>query len=522
MTVIFPLLQSQITDPSQDIPEIYILPHEPLQLEPYNNSSNTVLSPYKSGDIQTFNNSLLNFTMCTQNVTALYNLTANDQSKFISVNDIHSKIYKVSDEGRVIANIHTAESNGNQPKGFSVSSPSKHNSDTRNTRAADFESDEKKMSKNVTHRSGVFRFAFAEKDPNYVLTANELELNPDYEITADLKNYATVNVLEPIPTQISYNIGTENVDADEPLKNTESVALEESSIISEIENPINIFNTINDKDNLQFNDENFNSLFTKPKSAVDTISQFLNSKSNDLIDLNKQIRTTEAIEMSLVCEEEVPSQWVDVMSLASSQNSADLYEPSLLNENPLSAIPTSIQSYIDIKNTKNTTYDGLYLLNNENYNFSREQTEKEIEGVINETIKEINAQKELLNTNASIKYKENTKTRNTDENILKNLTAEANICTCVECKCGPENSCNQEDTCYTKNTVVQSTKPKEQNCCNKSVSCNCSGKADTECCVMVCLKSLDQLRHVLSLANKCCSLQSIAKNFSNSAGCCKK
>lgn len=326
---------------------------------------------------------------------------------------------------------------------------------------------------------------------NPVMTASELELN-NFDTTADLKNYATVNVLEP--QQISYNIGTESVDADEPLKNTESMNLEESSIITEIENPnLNLFDTKNlENQKVDFNiellanDENFNKLFSSPPH-----------EKEELVDLNKQIRASEAIEMSLVCEEEIPSQWIDVMSLATSQNTSDLYEP--LNENPLSAIPTAIQSYIDIKSPKN--YNNEFFMLDNNF-----ESEKEIEGVINDTIKEINAQKDYFEE----------KTRNTNENLLKNLTAEANICSCIDCKCGPENSCNQDDSCY-----VKVTKPKEKNCCSKNISCSCSGKMDTQCCVMVCLKSLDQLRHVLSLANKCCSLQSLTMGF-NAETCCKK
>lgn len=536
MTVIFPIIQSQITDPSQnvlipqsdtqDISEIFILPHEPMQLEPYGN--NTVVLR-RAGETQPLNNNLLNFTVSSRNITALYNLTA-EQSKLFNINGIQSKIYKVSDQGRIITN---EVNESSQIKGFSVTNPMKTNQPFGS----------KKIFNNnslTNDQTGTYTFT-VDSQENDVLTANERELNPNYEITADLKNYATVNVIEPIPTQISYNIGTESVDADEPLKNTESMTLEESSVISEIENPDNIFDTINNTNILdsqkdtfveeffrETNDENFNSLFIEPKGIIEKDSNFIGPKI-DLIDLNKQIRTTEAIEMSLVCDEEIPSQWIDVMSLATSHNPTDLYEPSLLNENPLSAIPTAIQSYIDIKSSKSTSNyknSELYMFNTENFEFNREQTEKEIEGVINDTIKEITAQKELLNSNAQ-KVIDN-KTRNTDENLLKNLTAEANICTCVDCKCGPENNCSQDDSCYLKNTVVDNARlvvkdQKKENCCGKSVSCNCSGKTETECCVMVCLKSLDQLRHVLSLANKCCSLQSLTKSFSSSSdSCCNK
>lgn len=510
MTV--PILQSQITDPShvliaerdtQDISEIYILPHEPMQLESYSN--NTVVLP--RADTHPFNNLL--------NITALYNLTATEQSKLFHMNGIQSKIYKVSDQGRLTS----------ADKTFTNSHHMKTNQPFGN-----------KNNNSLTSDQNTFTITVDDQQ-NFVLTANELELNPNYEITADLKNYATVNVIEPVPTQISYNIGTESVDADESLKNTESMTLEDSSIISEIENSNNIFDTINtsnilqnQKDNNklveeffeQTNDENFNSLFTEPKGIIEKDSNFIPPKT-DLIDLNKQIRTTEAIEMSLVLDEEIPSQWIDVMSLASTQNPTDLYEPPLLNENPLSAIPTAIQSYIDIKSPESlTNYQSneLYMLNRDNYEYNREQTEKEIEGVINETIKEINAQKELLN-NKTQKVTE--KQRNTNQNLLKNLTAEANICTCVDCKCGPDNSCNQDDCC-SKNSLVEHKKPvkeqKKENCRSKPLNCDCNGKTEkADCCVMVCFKSLEQLKNILSLA-KCCSLQSLTRGLTSNNDPC--
>lgn len=448
MTVIFPLLQSEhsqnllFTTGSRDTsaPALLLMP-------PNDNGGATCTSPGITTDIYH------PFT----------------QSKIYTVSDQHRTLYAYDYQTKTFVN----QSGDYNQDGYRANQSDDFNtSENLNFNQSHY------LKTKGSNYSGIFNL---ELD-NPLVTASELELN-NFDTTADLKNYATVNVLEP--QQISYNIGTESVDADEPLKNTE-LNLEESSVITEIENPNFSKNIENQKVDFNIelltNDENFNNLFATFKNQKD-----------ELIDLNKQIQASEAIEMSLVCEEEVPSQWVDVMALATSQNSTDLYEP--LNENPLSAIPTAIQSYIDIKSPKN------YELFN-NYNF---ENEKEIEGVINDTIKEINA-KEFLEE----------KTTNTNENLLKNLTAEANICSCIDCKCGPENSCNQDDSCYVKDKSMKIDK----GCCNKTVSCNCSGKNDTQCCVMVCLKSLDQLRHVLSLANKCCSLQSLTMGFNTE--CCKK
>lgn len=504
MTVIFPILQTQIQNSSQnnnnviienntstrthhDISEIYILPHDSMQfIDPYN----TTVVFQKADNTQ----NLLNFTVASSNISSLYNFTSSVE-------------------------------------------PQKHEIQFSN-----------KINYNISDQVDNLTYSNEINKQKSVLTADELELPPNFEITSSLKNYATVNVLEPIPTQISYNIGTESVGVDESIKNTESMTLEETSLISEIEKTSNIFDTITNanilsqkdkfvEDLFGTNDENFNSIFIEPKGTIEKDSNFIYPEV-DLVDLNKQIRTTEAIEMSLVCEEETPSQWIDVMSLA--RNTTGLYEPPSIDENPLSAIPTAIQSYIDIespKSTQNYQNNELYMFN-ESYALS-EQTEKEIEGVIKETFEKINAQKSNLEV---LKHPEE-KLNNKNENLLKNLTAEANICSCTDCKCGPENTCNSDDTCYAAKNgnqsnrkvfdepksnfgLVQSVSNKNlgsKGCCdkNKSNTCSCTGQSDTECCIMVCLKSLDRLRYALSLANKCCSLQSLVKSFSSET-CCNK
>lgn len=312
-----------------------------------------------------------------------------------------------------------------------------------------------------------------------VLTANQLDLETElgFEQTDHLKNYATVNILEPI-NHVSYNIGTENVDTDEPLKNTETGVLQDGSVISEIENAAgSLFDALNNnctqdvaKVNFDMSlfgpEDNFAGLFT------DGTQQNVSSEAN-LVDLNKQIGANEAIEMSLVCEEEIPSQWVDVMSLAAAQP----YEPPI-EENPLSAVPTAVQTYMDMQ----TPEYGL------------------------------------------IANVESEKRRNSD-NVLKALTAQAEICTCSDCKCGPDNSCNGDDACGQVPAL-------QSKCCGSNeniVGCSCSGPMGNNgaaCCVMVCLRSLEQLRQVLSFTNKCCSLQSLAVGFGNttpaSGVCCNK
>lgn len=530
-----------------------------------------------------------------------------------------------------------------------------YNDNTHNTSSLDnfvrdnsYVNTENMLNFPVTNQNSLYNLL---NDQVNIAIASQSEFVPTFEITNELKNYATVNTLENIPNQISYNLGTESVDADETLNNTETVGLEESSIITEIENSeINMFDIVMNKNMLELKVPNFDvglltddtteNITNNVSNSVDmfTQKQITNTDSNaaetsvqpepkqldeqlvnnDLVNLNKQIRATEAIEMSLVCEEEVPSQWVDVMSLATSQNTSNIFEPPLLNENPLSAIPTAIQSYINIEipqhnvlndrkrpasdngNLFSGTESLQYMISDNtsmNYDFSdKPQEENEIDGVINETINKITEQKQVNNDNiqmpnehtGNIDFNNQTEifyilpnTNNTDillsektysagRNILKNLTADANICRCVDCKCGTENNCSQGfgDSCcskdnYAADSAISTTthntktdkqvcnnsqsnvsaamnitppcsgvdKSTKQGCCNNNNSkqgtglkCNCSPNVsnNAECCVMVCLKSLDQLRQVLSLANKCCALQSLTMGFTNQADTCAK
>lgn len=384
-----------------------------------------------------------------------------------------------------------------------------------------------------------------------IAVASQSEVVPSFEITNELKNYATVNTLENIPNQISYNLGTESVDADETINNTESGTLENSSIITEIENSgINMFDMVlNNKNMLELKVPQFDvNLLTNATPQ----SNLFQNKPADLVDLNKQIRATEAIEMSLVCEEEVPSQWIDVMSLASSQNPSNNFEPLLINENPLSAIPTAIQSYINIEtpltnvpqdeNTSELYTDFQYTIEEHQNILNKQKMDSEIDGVINETIKKISKESNTSELQPEILYiladnPETERNHNKNTDLLKNLTADVNICKCIDCKCGSENDCNSktsgESCCssnstqtthnYLKPAVEDTNTSTKKSSCNKfnlSSNCECAPPQqnqnnNSQCCVMVCLKSLDQLRHVLSLANKCCSLQSITMGLAN-------
>lgn len=352
-----------------------------------------------------------------------------------------------------------------------------------------------------------------------------------FEVANNLKHYATVNTAEPIPIQLSYNIGSENIEdgkEGETLEDTE-VGLEESSIITEIENAsLDLYDIdLNDKlssNNIEMNTFSVNDIFnsalvfqdsaeTKNSSgpnvniiSVKTIRPANNREAangvdplaleNNSVDLIEQIYTPEALEMSLACEEETPSSWIDVMSLVNN-SPINVFEHSTIDENQVQAVLTGIQSYTNLDdpplfNSTNITIGNPNNLFNQNY--------------LSNGITKISINK---------------------PNILKEVTAAADICKCEDCKCGPYGNCNHTELSNTRNVLESSgccgsKQIDDPVCCGTKID-QCSkiqsklgtgilnkDCIESNCCVVVCLKSLEQLKQILQLANGCGNLQQLS------------
>ncbi|KAF7287038.1 hypothetical protein GWI33_002422 [Rhynchophorus ferrugineus] len=240
----------------------------------------------------------------------------------------------------------------------------------------------------------------------------ETDMSSQFEMANGLKNYATVNTAEPVDVQLPFNIGTENIESvikDEgTLINEPQPELEENSLISEFENAgINLYDfgenfndnmfEVNNNTNAN-NGPNVRILSVKTIPASNTVAaQFIN-KEKSVINLPP----TEALQMSMATHEEVSNSW-DVGNF-SNIGQLNVFQESL-NENPLTAISTAVQSYLNLPPVQNNISEGV--LPN-----SRVSVVHDIE----------NVDRFLTSLN---QHRSN---KNAD--VLKNLTSEADICKC--------------------------------------------------------------------------------------------
>ncbi|XP_030760809.1 uncharacterized protein LOC115885919 isoform X1 [Sitophilus oryzae] len=389
----------------------------------------------------------------------------------------------------------------------------------------------------------------------------ENDMSSQFEMANGLKNYATVNTAEPLDIQLPFNIGTENVESvvkDEgTLINEPQPELEENSLITEFENAgINLLDfadTFNENmfeiNNSGVNNNNTNVRILSVKTIVapnDVTPQFV-TKQKPVV----SSPSSEVLQMSMPSHEEISNSW-DVGNF-SNMGQLNIFQENL-NENPLTAISTAVQSYLNLPPVQT----------NASSDYSRVSVVEDIENV-DRFLSSLNQHHQNKNSDA-----------------LRNLATEAEICKCENCKCDSYASCetcnaaSNEDAaaaptasaltinesspapvpsslepstnCQT-NTPVASN---NQQCCDASKikcepvqadrssscakiaqnSCNenyfkqallgivqktdgCKEKGE-DCCVVLCLKTMEQLRQMLRFATGC-------KGFKEfTLGCIKK
>ncbi|XP_011336511.3 uncharacterized protein LOC105278828 isoform X2 [Ooceraea biroi] len=215
-----------------------------------------------------------------------------------------------------------------------------------------------------------------------------------------------------------------------------------------------------------------------------------------------------AVELAIAAEEELPSPWIDVMALATA--------PALRTQSwsELNAFPTAVHSLVDLVGPE------PYPLEIEAHLPSTESPKSAVntEHVAAETSVEVVAQCQRPGERGSSeRHREGDPTRDKrDRNVLHEITADADICRCVDCKCDGMRNCQGR----ARSPEVTEVAPKDTiKIVDEFVSslqggCSCNGAASGDCdscCVVICLKTLQQLQKVFS---SCC------KNAAASSACC--
>ncbi|XP_046743129.1 uncharacterized protein LOC124409510 [Diprion similis] len=153
-------------------------------------------------------------------------------------------------------------------------------------------------------------------------------------------------------------------------------------------------------------------------------SNFKDGKSgNNLVNRTKNNWHSEAVELAMASEEEMPSPWIDVMALASA--------PSLRAESwsEFNAFPTAVHSLVDLVGPEPYPLE-LESEHQQNVNLAAAVSAS---GSI--TVVDDGAHHAKNSSNAS--NQRNTNNRN----ILQEITADADICKCIDCKCDHLKNC---------------------------------------------------------------------------------
>lgn len=242
-------------------------------------------------------------------------------------------------------------------------------------------------------------------------------------------------------------------------------------------------------------------LFESGMEALSFIDDAAATLSNDPLDSGSA--QSAAVELAIATEEELPSPWVDVMALATA--------PALRTQSwpELNAFPTAVHSLID-------------LVGPEPYPLEIQTHLPSTEGAKNAVNTEHVAEVAECQR-AGEGHGRHPERHKSDRNVLHEITADADICRCVECKCDGRRNCQgraespeqvarvaRNDTIKIVDEFVSSL----QGGCACSAAASASEGGCGSCCVVICLKTLQQLQKVFT---DCCKNTSSA---ATSTACC--
>ncbi|XP_053979385.1 zinc finger protein 40-like isoform X1 [Hylaeus volcanicus] len=295
------------------------------------------------------------------------------------------------------------------------------------------------------------------------------------DFTSDVQQYENQASMAEKAYNNESNVGAAVDNANTALYNANSITSHVSNIISS-SNETQLFDS--EIENLSFING------TLRTGSLNEVEQSLNSS----------VATTqsEAIELAIASEEEIPSPWIDVTALAT---------PSALRRqswSELNAFPTAVHSLVDLVEPE------PYPLELEN----QLESLQHLDNVNLVDVESITTSTETTHCQENIndRQREDSVKMKKSRNVLQEITAEADICRCIDCKCDHVKNCQN----CTNSPVTEANKkdvlPKVVNDFVSSLQTECLCDSEPggsgSCCVVICLKTLQQLQKVFS--RNCC------------------
>ncbi|KAK2585432.1 hypothetical protein KPH14_010099 [Odynerus spinipes] len=255
---------------------------------------------------------------------------------------------------------------------------------------------------------------------------------------------------------------------------------------------------LNSSDNAQLFNEGLDNLSFIHDTTLQTES--LNVMTHSLESSTIINGPSEAVELAVASEEEIPSSWVGVTAFATT--------PVLRTESwsELNAFPTAVHSLVDLVEPDPYPLEvGEQFRNMQNLEtVSATSTDVATSNVIT-------AKSKNENDVCKIDHLRNKKHRN----ILQEITADADICKCIDCKCDRFETCHDCTNTISSGTTAKDISKKKVNdeCSQNECACNSNSRSNGSCCVVICLKTLQQLQEVFN--SNCC-------RNTNTDTCCKQ
>ncbi|XP_023290421.1 zinc finger E-box-binding homeobox 1 isoform X2 [Orussus abietinus] len=244
---------------------------------------------------------------------------------------------------------------------------------------------------------------------------------------------------------------------------------------------------------------------------------------------------SEAVELAMASEEELPSPWIDVMALATA--------PALRTQSwsELNAFPTAVHSLVDLVGPEpyplelnSPTQDGQILENVNGLDTSDivnvQVVEDRLENIVESRLENMENTNERPENLANPSNRELSTKK--DRNVLQEITADADICKCLDCRCNHQQNCqncsSQDENLGFQDVQEKMTRSQETVTCSKrhvqekaeggnlsscfQSDCLCGDNSGgcSCCCVVICLKTLEQLQSVFQ-RNCCKEIEAVCK-----------